>query len=120
MIGTLLSCLPVGEVVHARSAAAIPNLTVAPALVIVDWPSESTDTVLLLHRIRNGELFDPDVPILALSSDMRQTVLEQIWQSGVNDIVGKPISAIEIISRSAALLDECWTWQPSAGIMAAQ
>lgn len=120
MIATLLEGLSITEALHARSIEAISALTISPHLIIIDWPADPTNTILLVHRIRQGELFDPRTPILALSTHMHHSVLEEAWQSKIDDVISKPISAIELIKRSAALLDERWTWQPSADIIAAQ
>ena len=86
----------------------------------MDWPVDSTDTILVAHRIRQGELFDSRTPILAMTPHLHHSVLEQAWQSKIDDVIGKPISAVELIKRSAALLDERWTWMPSGDIIAAE
>ena len=120
MVATLLGGLKIESVTQARSVAAIGNLTVSPHLIILDWPADPTETILIIHRIRQGDLFDRRVPILALTPHLHHSVLELAWQNKVDDVIGKPISAIELLRRSAALLDERWTWQPSVDIMAAQ
>jgi DNA-binding response OmpR family regulator len=89
-------------------------------LIILDWPSDHTETLLFVHRIRSGDLFDRRVPILALSALMHHSILEEAWQNKIDDVIGKPVSAIELIKRTAALLDERWTWKPTAGSMAHQ
>ncbi len=120
MIATLLYGLGLEEVAQMRSLSELTNTAFQPHLIIMEWPTDPTEVVLLVHRIRSGDLFDPKTPILAVSALMHHSVLEHAWQSRVDDVIAKPISAIELITRSAALLDERWTWKPSTGSMAAQ
>lgn len=119
LIANLLSCLTIGTLIEARSIAAIANIKINPQMIILDWPADPTETILMVHRIRRGDLFDPRVPILALTPHIHHSVLELAWQNKVDDVIAKPISAIELIKRTAALLDERWTWQPSGDIMSA-
>ena len=120
LIANLLSCLSIDTLAEARSISAISTLKIDPQLIILDWPADPTETILMIHRIRRGDLFDSRVPILALTPHIHHSVLELAWQNKVDEVIAKPISAIELIKRAAALLDERWTWQPSEDSMAAQ
>jgi len=120
LVTTLLSGLFLESVVHARSLSDLTAASFSPHLMIIDWPSDPTEVILLVHRIRSGDLFTPRMPILAMSAHMHHSVLEHAWQNRIDDVIAKPISAVELIKRSAALLDEHWTWKPSADNMAAQ
>lgn len=124
LITTLLSALGISQVVEARMPAALTqqDLTAeqAPDLIIMDWAADPTDATLFVHQVRSGAWINARTPILGLSGCLHHSILEQAWQAGVDDMVAKPISAIEIIQRAAALLHERWTWQPSQDIMAAE
>lgn len=108
LIATLLGALQVTEVQEARSAAAAVPIMLAkpPHLIITDFTGDATETILFVHRLRHGELIDPATPVLALAGSTHHAVLEQAWEAGIDDVVAKPISAIEVIGRSSALLEQ--------------
>ncbi len=108
LIATLLGALAIKDVAEARTPEqAVPlMLSKAPDLVIVDFASDPTETILFVHRMRRGELIDPRTPVLALSSSTHHAVLERAWEAGIDDVIAKPISAIEVINRSASLIQE--------------
>lgn len=108
LVTTLLGALAIKVVDEARNPAAAEDMMRknAPDLVIVDWTGDPTDVVLFVHRIRRGELIDPRTPVLALAASTHHAVLERAWEAGIDDVIAKPISAIEIIQRSASLLAE--------------
>lgn len=107
LIVTLLGALSIHEVSEARNpAAAVPMMMVRPPhLIIADLAGDATETVLFVHRIRRGELVDPRTPVLALAGSTHHAVLEQAREAGIDDVVAKPISAIEVIQRAGHLLD---------------
>ncbi|MEW5726600.1 MAG: response regulator [Pseudomonadota bacterium] len=108
LIATLLGALAIKDVAEARTPdqAAPQMLAKAPDLVIVDFAGDPTETVLFVHRIRRGELVDPRTPVLALAGSTHHAVLERAWEAGIDDVIAKPISAIEVINRSASLIQE--------------
>lgn len=108
LIATLLGALAIKDVAEARTPDhAVPlMLAKAPDLIIVDFVGDPTETVLFVHRIRRGELVDQRTPILALAGSTHHAVLERAWEAGIDDVIAKPISAIEVITRSAALIEE--------------
>jgi two-component system phosphate regulon response regulator PhoB len=116
LIATLLEALSVKEVSEARTpGAAIPMLIAkAPNLIIVDYAGDATETVLFVHRIRRGEMVDPRTPILALAGSTHHAVLEQAWEAGIDDVIAKPISALEVIHRSQALMAQGRRWAAAA------
>lgn len=124
LITTLLSALRISQVVESRTPAALTRHHLAddkaPDLIIMDWAADPTDATLFVHQIRSGAWIDSRTPILGMSGYLHHSILEQAWQAGVDDLIAKPISAIELLQRSAALLHERWTWQPSQDIMAAE
>lgn len=108
LIATLLGALAVKDIAEARTPeAAVPMmLGKAPHLVIVDWNNDPTEVLLFLHRLRRGELGDRRMPVLALSPSTHHAVLEQAWEAGIDEVIAKPISAVELIQRAGAMIDE--------------
>jgi CheY-like chemotaxis protein len=106
LIGTVLGALPDAVVVEARSPIAARSLMAEhlPHLVIMDWSGDHTDGVLFVHHLRRGDMGRRDVPVLALSTTLHHAVLEQALESGIDDVIAKPISAMEIIDRAGALI----------------
>ena len=107
LIGTLMGALPASDLLHARSPeqAAPIMAESAPHLVIMDWSGDPTEGVLFVHRLRRGELGRGSVPVLALSPSTHHAVLEQARECGIDDVIAKPISAVEIIQRAAGLIE---------------
>lgn len=107
LIATLLAALPVKDVAEARSpAAAVPLMMDRPPhLIIADFAGDATETVLFVHRIRRGELVDARTPVLALAGSTHHAVLEQAREAGIDEVIAKPISAIEVIQRAGQLLE---------------
>lgn len=107
LIATLLGALSITDVAEARTpSAAVPiMLDKAPDLIIMDYAGDATDAVLFAHRVRRGELVDRRTPILALAGSTHHAILEGAWEAGIDEVIAKPLSAIEVIQRSAALID---------------
>jgi CheY-like chemotaxis protein len=108
LIVTLLGALTVRDTVEARTpTAATAQLLKKPVdLVILDWNGDETEVVLFVHRLRRGEFGHPDTPVLALSTSTHHAVLERAYESGIDDVIAKPVSALDVIQRSGALIDE--------------
>ncbi|MGE5477260.1 MAG: two-component system response regulator [Bacteroidales bacterium] len=106
LIATLLGALSIKDVHEARNPAAAVPLMVEnpPHLIITDLAADATETVLFVHRIRRGELVDARTPVLALAGSTHHAVLEQARAAGIDDVIAKPISAIEVIQRASDLL----------------
>lgn len=115
LIATLLGALSIKEVGEARNpAAAVPlMLQRPPHLIIADFAGDTTETVLFVHRIRRGELVDARTPVLGLAGSTHHAVLEQAWEAGIDDVIAKPISAIEVIQRAAHLLEAALRRDPA-------
>lgn len=116
LIATLLGALSIKDVDEARDpAAALPLMaTRPPHLIIADFAGDATDTVLFVHRIRRGELVDARTPVLALADSTHHAVLEQAREAGIDDVIAKPISAIEVIQRARDLLEQAVRQTPLA------
>jgi CheY-like chemotaxis protein len=108
LFSTLLGALDVKDVREARSPdqAAGRIREMAPHLVILDLPRDTTEALLFVHRLRKGEFGDARVPVLALSASTHHAVLETAWESGIDEVIGKPLSAIDIIHRAGWLLEQ--------------
>ena len=107
LIATLLEAISVKEVREASNpAAAVPMmLDTPPDLIIADFAGDATETVLFMHRLRRGELAGSHIPVLALAGSTHHAVLEQAWEAGIDDVIAKPISALEVIQRARHLLE---------------
>ncbi len=107
LIGTLMGAVPAHEVVEARTPQQAATLVAerAPHLVIMDWCDDPTEGVLFLHRLRRGEIGRADVPVLAISPTLHHAVLESAVETGIDEIIAKPISAVEIITRATDLIE---------------
>ena len=107
LIGTLMGAVPAHEVVEARTPQQAATLVAerAPHLVIMDWSDDPTEGVLFLHRLRRGEIGRADVPVLAISPTLHHAVLESAVETGIDEIIAKPISAVEIIARDTDLIE---------------
>ncbi|HSV30072.1 MAG TPA: response regulator [Candidatus Omnitrophota bacterium] len=107
LIATLLGALAIKDVAEARNpTAAVPlMLSKAPDLIIADWTGDPTEILLFVHRIRRGELVDRRTPVLALSNSTHHAVLERASEAGIDDVIAKPLSAIDVIQRSASLIE---------------
>lgn len=108
LITTLLRALAVTDVDEARNAAAAVPLIRrhAPDLIIADWSTDSTDLVLFAHRLRRGEFGDPRIPILATAVSTHHAILARAMEAGIDDVIAKPLSAIDVIHRAGALIYE--------------
>lgn len=108
LIATLLGALEVKDITEARTPeAALPHLLEKPpSLIIVDWCNDTTDLMLFLHRLRRGELAHRRIPVLALSPSTHHAVLAQAWEAGIDEVIAKPISALDLIQRAGAMIEE--------------
>ncbi|MDA8230718.1 MAG: response regulator [Magnetospirillum sp.] len=104
LIATLLGALGITQVVQARTPEAAMPLAKDVNLVIADWSGDPTQVLLFVHRLRRGELGDPSTPVLALSTSPHHAALERAWRAGIDDVAAKPLSAMEILERTTALL----------------
>jgi len=106
LIATLLSALGPVEIVEARTPeiAAARMIEAQPDMVVVDWTGDPTAVTLFIHRIRQGDLVDPRTPVLAMVGPPHNAVLERAWLA--DEIIAKPISAIDLIKRAEGLVTE--------------
>lgn len=106
LVATLLTALGVRHCAEARDVAQAVAQTIKhqPGLIILGLGSDSTEALLFVHRLRRGEFGKAGIPVLGISSSTHHAVLEMAWEAGIDDVVGKPISAIELMQRAGALL----------------
>lgn len=65
-------------------------------LILVDYHMPEMDGVTMVKRIRKKL---PSVPILVLTVEERESVVEQFMEAGATDYSVKPIKAIDLIAR---------------------
>lgn len=107
LIRTLMGALEVTDVGEARDPrSAATCMASAPQLIILDWTGDPTEPLLFVHRLRRGEFGARDIPVLAMAATTHHAVLERAWEAGIDDVVAKPLSAVELIQRAGLLLDE--------------
>ncbi|OAN52406.1 response regulator [Paramagnetospirillum marisnigri] len=106
LITTILSALRVTDIVEARSTtAAAPLIGVHnPHLVVMDWSADHTEGMLFVHRLRRGEIGASHTPVLALAKDHHHAVLEEALEAGIDEVVAKPLSALELMDRATTLI----------------
>lgn len=107
LIATLLGALAIKDVAEARNTEAAVPLMIrkAPDLIIADWTADPTEILLFVHRIRHGGLVHRRTPVLALSHSTHHAVLERAEEAGIDDVIAKPLSAKDVIHRSALLIN---------------
>ncbi len=106
LVATLLAALGVRHCAEARdvSQAVAQTIKHQPELIILGLGSDSTEALLFVHRLRRGEFGKATIPVLGISTSTHHAVLEMAWEAGIDEVVGKPISAIELMQRAGALL----------------
>lgn len=116
LIATLLGALSIKDVHEARNPDAAVSLMRdnPPHLIITDFANDATETLLFVHRIRRGELVDARTPVLALAGSTHHAVLEQARAAGIDEVIAKPISAIEVIQHASSLLEQVLRREPAA------
>ncbi|KAF0224039.1 MAG: response [Rhodospirillaceae bacterium] len=114
LIVTLMAALGIKSCEEARSVVqAVPLvLKTPPDLIVIDLGGDSTEALLFAHRLRRGEFGQTDTSILGISPSTHHAILEVAWEAGINDMVSTPISAIEIIQRAGALIEESHRRKP--------
>jgi CheY-like chemotaxis protein len=107
LLRTLLGALEIHEVSEARDSdqASAQMAQARPDLIILDLPRDTTGPLLFVHRLRRGEFGAARIPVLALSASTHHAVLETAWETGIDDVIAKPLSAIDIIQRAGRLLE---------------
>lgn len=106
LVITLMAALGVKACEEARDTiqAAAKISKDLPDLIILDLGGEATEALLFVHRLRRGEFGQSHPPVLGMSPSGHHAMLELAWEAGIDDVIGKPISAIELIQRAGALL----------------
>ncbi len=107
LIATILRATPVTETIEARTPGAAMPLVAGhdPRLIVMDWSAEATEEILFVHHLRRRELGGHDTPVLALNAVAHHAVLQQAEDCGIDEMIAKPISAVELITRATSLIE---------------
>ena len=108
LVRTILEALGVETIEEARDGAeAIDVLDGYEAdLAILDWKMDGVDGVECVRRIRALEN-SPNryLPIIMVTGYTEDKLIRAARDAGVNDFLGKPISAKSLLSRIVAVLE---------------
>ncbi|TAL37570.1 MAG: PAS domain S-box protein [Phenylobacterium sp.] len=70
-------------------------------LVLMDLQMPGLDGIAATRAIRGGSELNRDTPILAVSASVQPSDVEACRQAGMDDHIGKPISARELVGKVA-------------------
>lgn len=109
LIRTILQALGVENIEESRDGAeALEVLSSFDAnLAIIDWKMDGVDGLECVRRIRS----EPDdrtkfLPIIMVTGYTEESLAKQARDVGVNDFLGKPISAKSLMSRIVSVLED--------------
>ncbi|MBL6931760.1 MAG: response regulator [Rhodospirillales bacterium] len=109
LIRTILQTLGVESVEEARDGSeAFEVLSSFDAdLAIIDWKMDGLNGLECVRRIRNDE-DSPNrfLPIIMVTGYTEESLARDARDIGVNDFLGKPISAKSLMSRIIAVLED--------------
>lgn len=106
LVATLMAALGVRDCAEARNVAQAVAQTIKhqPDLIILGLGGDATEALLFVHRLRRAEFGLATIPVLGISASTHHAMLEMAWEAGIDEVVGKPISAIDLMQRAGALL----------------
>lgn len=88
--------------VAANGAEAVAAMEEQPFdLVLMDLQMPGLDGIAATRAIRGGSELNRDTPILAVSASVQPSDVEACRQAGMDDHIGKPISARELVGKVA-------------------
>ncbi|MHA1598212.1 MAG: response regulator [Alphaproteobacteria bacterium] len=109
LIRTILQALGFENIEEARDGAeALEVLSSFEAdLAIIDWKMDGVDGLECVRRIRT----EPDeatkfLPIIMVTGYTGDSLAKQAMDVGVNDFLGKPVSAKSLMSRIISVLGD--------------
>jgi len=109
LIRTILQALGIENIEESRDGAeALEVLSSFDAdMAIIDWKMDGVDGLECVRRIRS----EPDeatkfLPIIMVTGYTEESLAKQARDVGVNDFLGKPISAKSLMSRIISVLDD--------------
>lgn len=109
LIRTILQALGVASVEEARDGVeAFEVLTSFDAdLAIIDWKMDGLNGLDCARRIRTDD-DSPNkfLPIIMVTGYTEESLAREARDVGVNDFLGKPISAKSLMSRIASVLED--------------
>jgi len=78
----------------------------SPDLVIVDWKMEGMDGVEFVKKTRTIEGPNRFVPIIMVTGYTETKLRDLAREAGINDFLGKPISAGSLLAHIVALMEK--------------
>src|SRR5262249_9612697 len=102
LVSIMLAPFDVGVVEASSGAEAVEQAMAAPFdLILMDLQMPGMDGLAATRAIRGGAGPNRDGPILALSANVLSQHLDACREAGMNDHVGKPINAAELLAKVA-------------------
>lgn len=78
--------------------------SIAPDVVILDWEMPDINGAEFMRLVRSPETFPyPGVPIIMLSGHVERERVVEAVRLGVNEYLGKPVSAKSLLERIVAV-----------------
>jgi PAS domain S-box-containing protein len=116
VVKALLEGLGLTLLEAASGVEAVERATANPFdLILMDLQMPGMDGLAATRAIRDGAGPNRGTPIVALSANVLSQHLDACREAGMNDHIGKPINAAELLTKVAH-----WTSQAEAKAIAAQ
>ena len=112
LIRSILQALGIMKLEEARDGIEAleildaPNKSKRVDLVILDWKMEGMDGVECVRQIRQLESESRSVPIIMVTGYTETSLREEARDAGVNDFLGKPISAQSLLGRIVSVMEK--------------
>ncbi len=109
LMGTILYAIGVRNVFETTEAAqGLRELQhFKPDIIITDWHMEPMNGVEFVKRVRRGKKSpNPYVPIIMLTGYTEMALVVEARDAGINEFLGKPISATTLYSRVKAIIEK--------------
>jgi len=109
LIRTILHALGVENVEEARDGSEAMEVLASfeADMAIIDWKMDGVNGVECVRQIRTGEdSTNRFLPIIMVTGYTEESLAREARDAGVNDFLGKPISAKSLLSRIIAVIEE--------------
>lgn len=107
LIHSILEALGVTSLEEARDGNEALEMLgdMVPDLVILDWKMEGMDGVECVRQIRTLAGENRFVPIVMVTGYTETSLKKKARDAGVNDFLGKPISAQSLMGRIVSVME---------------